>query len=167
MGRDSQKIQITASSLAGHESFNKIKLEDKLETPKTNAGMLTEKFMMNNFWENSPNQICNLTTQQYNKLYQQIHSLIRRRNLIEFLNEKEEDESVPAETVVGQVSASSANGEFCGNCTYLSCTESEQNSSPDKKGDIHFCYLFKSIIFHRGQHPNLPKLDGCKIIGKR
>jgi hypothetical protein len=85
-----------------------------LETPKTNAGMLTEKFMMNNFWENSPNQICNLTTQQYNKLYQQIHSLIRRRNLIEFLNEKEEDESVPAETVVGQVSVSSANGETAG-----------------------------------------------------
>jgi len=81
--------------------------------------------------------------------------------------QKELNESVPAETVVGQVSASSANGEFCGNCTYLSCTESEQNSSPDKKGDIHFCYLFKSIIFHRGQHPNLPKLDGCKIIGKR
>jgi hypothetical protein len=54
--------------------------------------------------------------------------------------------------------------EFCGNCTYLSVTEEEQNSK--KKDEIHFCNLFKQRVLHFDKHPNLPRLPECKIIGK-
>ena len=69
-----------------------------------------------------------------------------------------------ASDIVGQLDCRVSN-DFCGNCTYLSVTEEEQNSN--KKDEIHFCNLFKQRVLHFDKHPNLPRLDECKIIGKR
>ena len=69
-----------------------------------------------------------------------------------------------AEAIVSQIDCRVSN-DFCGNCTYLSVTEEEQNSN--KKDEIHFCNLFKQRVLHFDKHPNLPRLDECKIIGKR
>ena len=76
------------------------------------------------------------------------------------------------QSIVGQdemqvIKADSQAAKFCGNCTYLSVTEDEQNSHPEKKDDIHWCKLFAKRVLHFDKHPNLPRLAECELIGRR
>jgi hypothetical protein len=69
-----------------------------METPNTPAGILTEKFMRK-FSQSHPDEcIINLEPAKYNKVYEAVYELIRGKNLIEFLNEKEE--TVPDEALI-------------------------------------------------------------------
>lgn len=46
----------------------------------------------------------------------------------------------------------------CNSCPYISIRESEQTSNKEP----HVCRKYNKKLYHRGQHPAIPKLPECK-----